>query len=272
MAAEAANGAMVQVESLSRRIGAATILKDVSLAVAPGEVLVVIGPSGSGKSSLLRCISRLDPFLRGRLFVEGQLVAVGQEEPPALGRRISAEAIRLRQDMGMVFQQFNLFPHLTVLNNLTLAPRLVLGLARAEAEVRATDLLDKVGLRDMALRFPSQLSGGQQQRVAIARALAMRPKVMLFDEVTSALDPELVGEVLQVMRQLAADGMTMLVVTHEMGFAREVGDRVAFMDGGAVVESGRPAAIFTEPKQPRTRAFLRKLLEREQGRSVGSSL
>jgi len=269
---EAANGAMVQVAELTRRIGVLTILKDVNLIVAAREVLVVIGPSGSGKSSLLRCVSRLDPFQRGRLYVEGHLVAVGHEEPPERARQISAEAGRLRQDMGMVFQQFNLFPHLTVLQNLTLAPQRVRGLASAEAETLAADFLCKVGLQDMAKRYPSQLSGGQQQRVAIARALAMRPKVMLFDEVTSALDPELVGEVLRVMRQLAADGMTMLVVTHEMGFAREVGDRVVFMDGGVVVESGTPAAIFTEPQQPRTRAFLRKLLEREQGLSVAGTL
>ena len=265
-------GAMLEAQGLTRRIGQLTILNDVSLAVAPGEVLVIIGPSGSGKSSLLRCAARLDVFQRGRLFVEGGLVAVGNEEPAALARQVAAEAARLRQDMGMVFQQFNLFPHLTVLQNLTLAPRRVRNQGSSEAEALARDLLGKVGLAEMAGRYPSQLSGGQQQRVAIARALAMRPKIMLFDEVTSALDPELVGEVLQVMRQLAADGMTMLVVTHEMGFAREVGDRVIFMDGGAIVESGGPEAIFTAPQQPRTRAFLRKLLEREHGRNVSTLL
>ena len=265
-------GAMLEAQGLTRRIGQLTILNDVSLAVAPGEVLVIIGPSGSGKSSLLRCAARLDVFQRGRLFVEGGLVAVGSEEPAALARQVAAEAARLRQDMGMVFQQFNLFPHLTVLQNLTLAPRRVRNQGSSEAEALARDLLGKVGLAEMAGRYPSQLSGGQQQRVAIARALAMRPKIMLFDEVTSALDPELVGEVLQVMRQLAADGMTMLVVTHEMGFAREVGDRVIFMDGGAIVESGGPEAIFTAPQQPRTRAFLRKLLEREHGRNVSTLL
>jgi len=262
---------MLQAVGLTRRIGQNAILKDVSLAVAPGEVLVVIGPSGSGKSSLLRCVSRLDSFQRGQILVEGALVGVGSEEPAALARGVSAEADRLRQDMGMVFQQFNLFPHLTVLQNLTLAPRRVRSLAPAEADRLALDLLGKVGLAGMGGRYPSQLSGGQQQRVAIARALAMRPKIMLFDEVTSALDPELVGEVLQVMRELAAEGMTMVVVTHEMGFAREVGDRVVFMDGGSVVESASPGQIFTEPQQPRTRAFLRKLLEREHGRSVAST-
>jgi ABC-type polar amino acid transport system ATPase subunit len=272
MADGAVAGAMLQTIAVTRRIGPLTILSEVSLAVAPGEVLVVIGPSGSGKSSLLRCVSRLDPFQKGQLFVEGGLVAVGTEETAALARQVSAEAARLRQDMGMVFQQFNLFPHLTVLQNLTLAPRRVRSMATAEAEALARDLLGKVGLGEMDGRYPSQLSGGQQQRVAIARALAMRPKIMLFDEVTSALDPELVGEVLQVMRQLAAEGMTMLVVTHEMGFAREVGDRVIFMDGGSIVESGRPADIFTAPQQPRTRAFLRKLLEREHGRNVSTTL
>jgi ABC-type polar amino acid transport system ATPase subunit len=266
------DGTMLEAVGLTRRIGQTTILRDISLSVALGEVLVVIGPSGSGKSSLLRCVSRLDPFQRGQLFVESQLVAVGQEEPAHLARQISAEAAHLRHEMGMVFQQFNLFPHLTVLQNLTLAPRRVRGLTSEEAAALATDLLSKVGLMDMAGRYPSQLSGGQQQRVAIARALAMRPKIMLFDEVTSALDPELVGEVLQVMRQLAAEGMTMLVVTHEMGFAGDVGDRVIFMDGGAIVETGRPAVIFSAPQQPRTRAFLRKLLEREQGRNMTSSL
>jgi len=268
MAGDATAGAMLETVGLTRRIGQHVILNGVSLAVALGEVLVIIGPSGSGKSSLLRCVSRLDVFQQGQLFVEGQLVGVGSEEPAGLAQRISGEATRLRQEMGMVFQQFNLFPHLTVLQNLTLAPRRVRNQQAAEAERVARDLLAKVGLAEMGGRYPSQLSGGQQQRVAIARALAMRPKIMLFDEVTSALDPELVGEVLQVMRELAAEGMTMLVVTHEMGFAREVGDRVVFMDGGSVVESGRPDDIFTAPQQPRTRAFLRKLLEREHGRSV----
>ena len=255
-------GAMLQAIGLTRRIGQLTILNEVSLAVAPGEVLVIIGPSGSGKSSLLRCAARLDAFQKGQLFVEGGLVGVGTEEPPALARQVSAEAARLRQDMGMVFQQFNLFPHLTVLQNLTLAPRRVRNLPAAEAERLALDLLGKVGLGEMGGRYPSQLSGGQQQRVAIARALAMRPKIMLFDEVTSALDPELVGEVLEVIRQIGREhDLTMLMVTHQMGFAKEFSDRVCFFYQGKICEQGAPAKLLGEPENDRTRQFLRAVLD-----------
>jgi ABC-type polar amino acid transport system ATPase subunit len=258
----------LQVHALTRRIGSLTILKDVEFKVMPGEVLVVIGPSGSGKSSLLRCVSLLDPFENGHIYIRGALVAAGRDEIDAASQNLPSHVNRARQEMGMVFQQFNLFPHLSVRENITLAPRCVRRMSRSAAENLAMDFLQKVGLQDMANRYPSQLSGGQQQRVAIARALAMRPKIMLFDEVTSALDPELVGEVLQVMRQLAAEGMTMIVVTHEMGFAREVGDRVMFLDGGILIETGTPKQIFKDPQQQRTRAFLRKLLEREAGLNV----
>ena len=222
---------------------------------------MVIGPSGSGKSTLLRCLAALEPIQRGTITIDGVLAAKGEEEA---GSGPDRAALRqLREKIGMVFQQFNLFPHLTVMANITLAPRRVLGMASGEAEKLAIDLLRRVGLEDKRDDYPERLSGGQQQRAAIARALAMHPRVMLFDEVTSALDPELVGEVLRTMRQLAEQGMTMLVVTHEMGFARDVADDVVFMDNGRIVERSPPAEIFARPKEPRTRAFLERLLERE---------
>jgi ABC-type polar amino acid transport system ATPase subunit len=254
---------LIVVDTVVKRYGADTVLNQVSLAVEPGQVLVVIGPSGSGKSTLLRCIARLEPIQGGRILVGGALVAKGDDVPgPAPdGAALGA----LRYEIGMVFQSFNLFPHLTVLENVTLAPRRVKGVGAEEAEHLALDLLRLVGLEDKRDAYPSRLSGGQQQRAAIARALAMRPRVMLFDEVTSALDPELVGEVLKTMRGLAEQGMTMLVVTHEMGFARDVADDVIFMDRGAIVEQAPPGQIFSDPAEARTRAFLERLLEREGG-------
>jgi ABC-type polar amino acid transport system ATPase subunit len=254
---------LVVVEEVVKRYGPDTVLDRVSLSVAAGQVMVVIGPSGSGKSTLLRCIARLETIQRGRILIDGVLASRGTE---ADGPAVDAAALRgLRHDVGMVFQSFNLFPHLTVLENITLAPRRVRGLAGPEADAEAMDLLQRVGLADKRDAYPARLSGGQQQRAAIARALAMRPRIMLFDEVTSALDPELVGEVLKTMRGLAEQGMTMLVVTHEMGFASDVADDVLFMDRGAVIERAPPARMFLEPKEPRTRAFLERLLEREGG-------
>lgn len=216
--------------------------------MAPGEKLVIIGPSGSGKSTLIRTINRLEDFQEGEVVVDGLSV----KDDRALRE--------IRREVGMVFQQFNLFPHMTVLENVTLAPMRVRRWPREKAEKKALELLERVGILDQARKYPAQLSGGQQQRVAIARALAMEPKIMLFDEPTSALDPEMVGEVLDVMRDLAQGGMTMVVVTHEMGFAREVADRVVFMDGGQIVEEGRPEEIFTRPKEERTRSFLQRVL------------
>jgi ABC-type polar amino acid transport system ATPase subunit len=254
---------LVVAEGVVKRYGADTVLDRVSLSVAAGQVMVVIGPSGSGKSTLLRCIARLETIQRGRILVDGVLASRGTEED---GPAADAPALRgLLHDVGMVFQSFNLFPHLTVLENVTLAPRRVRGLAKAEADAQAMDLLQRVGLADKRDAYPARLSGGQQQRAAIARALAMRPRIMLFDEVTSALDPELVGEVLKTMRGLAEQGMTMLVVTHEMGFASDVADDVLFMDRGAVVERAPPDQMFLEPREARTRAFLERLLEREGG-------
>jgi len=258
-------GAQVQVglRGVWKRFGELEVLRGIDVEVSPGEVVVIIGPSGSGKSTLLRCVALLERIERGTIEIEGVPIAVGSEER---GRKPDRATIhRMRQEIGMVFQSFNLFPHLTVLENVTLAPRRVRGLSREEAETQARELLARVGLSDKANEHPARLSGGQQQRAAIARALAMRPQIMLFDEVTSALDPELVGEVLRVMRQLAKGGMTMLVVTHEMGFARDVADRVIFMNDGMVVEEGGPEAMFTQPREARTRAFLSQLLEREHG-------
>jgi ABC-type polar amino acid transport system ATPase subunit len=254
---------LVVVDRIVKRYGAETVLDGVSLTVATGQVMVVIGPSGSGKSTLLRCIARLEAIQRGRIVIDGVLASRGTEEPGPAPDGRSPRA--LRHDVGMVFQSFNLFPHLTVLENVTLAPRRVRGLAAAEAETQALELLQRVGLADKRDAYPARLSGGQQQRAAIARALAMRPRVMLFDEVTSALDPELIGEVLKAMRELAEQGMTMLVVTHEMAFAREVADDAIFMDRGAIVERAAPEQMFGEPREPRTRAFLERLLEREGG-------
>jgi ABC-type polar amino acid transport system ATPase subunit len=252
--------AAVEVERVVKRYGAETVLDRLSLSVAPGQVLVIIGPSGSGKSTLLRCIAGLEAIQRGRIAIGGSLAAVGTEEADGPAPQRAS-----RHDVGMVFQQFNLFPHLTVLDNVTLAPRRVRGLGRNEAEALAVELLRRVGLEDKKDVYPGRLSGGQQQRAAIARALAMEPRIMLFDEVTSALDPELVGEVLKTMRALAEQGMTMLVVTHEMAFARDVADDVIFMDRGAIVERAAPDSIFAQPAEARTRAFLERLLEREGG-------
>ncbi len=252
---------LIVIDGLVKRYGAHTILDDIDLNVRAGQALVVIGPSGSGKSTLLRCIAALEPIQKGAITIDGRLAAKGTEDA---GDAPDAAALReLRRRVGMVFQQFNLFPHLSVMENITLAPRRVRGMTQDEAEALAIDLLRKVGLEDKRDVHPERLSGGQQQRAAIARALAMQPKVMLFDEVTSALDPELVGEVLRTMRQLAEQGMTMLVVTHEMGFARDVADDVIFMDKGRIVERASPAQIFERPQEARTRAFLERLLERE---------
>ena len=241
--------AMVRLERVNKHFGALHVLKDVDIDVAPREVVVVVGPSGSGKSTLCRTINRLEPIDSGRILIDGKLLPV---EGPALARH--------RADVGMVFQSFNLFAHRTVLDNLTLAPRRVRKSPRAAAEAEAMTLLERVGIAEKARHYPAQLSGGQQQRAAIARALAMHPKVMLFDEPTSALDPEMVNEVLDVMTSLARDGMTMIVVTHEMGFARRVADRVVFMDGGAIVEQARPAEFFEAPASERARSFLAAVL------------
>jgi polar amino acid transport system ATP-binding protein len=251
--------AMVKLEGVNKRFGELEVLKGIDLHVGKGEVVCILGPSGSGKSTLLRCVNLLEPPEQGEIFLEGRDICKG----PGSGTGESSwELDFVRQRVGMVFQQFNLFPHKTVLENVTLAPRQVLGKSREEAESKAKALLDRVGLGDKLSQYPERLSGGQQQRVAIARALAMEPHVMLFDEVTSALDPELVKEVLDTMRELAAEGMTMLVVTHEMGFAREVGDQIVFMDGGVIVEQGKPAEVLDNPREERTKKFLGLVLER----------
>ena len=243
-------GSAVRLEGVRKSFGDNLVLDGVDLEVAAGEALVIIGRSGSGKSTLLRCTNLLEPIDSGRIFLEGDEIT-----------RKGADVSAVRQRIGMVFQQFNLFPHLTAIDNVTLAARKIRKLPRSEAEKRALALLDSVGLAEKARQHPHQLSGGQQQRVAIARALMMNPHVMLFDEVTSALDPELVGEVLIVMRDLARTGMTMLVVTHEMQFAREVGDRLVFMDDGRIVEEGRPTDVLDDPRDERTRRFLRRTLQ-----------
>jgi polar amino acid transport system ATP-binding protein len=252
-------GPMVHAENVHKRFGRLEVLKGITLQVHRGEVMCMLGPSGSGKSTFLRCINHLEKIDAGRLSVEGELVGY-REAGDRLHELHEREVARKRAQIGMVFQHFNLFPHMTALENVTLAPIHVAGLPREQARERGRDLLNRVGLGDKLETYPVALSGGQQQRVAIARALAMQPKLMLFDEPTSALDPELVGDVLDVMRQLAADGMTMIVVTHEMGFAREVADTVVFVDGGVVVESGPPGEVLAAPRQERTRAFLSKVL------------
>jgi len=249
---------MVQADRVCAGYGGAPVLHDVSLRVARGQVLCLVGPSGSGKSTLLRCVNHLHPITAGRLYVDGELVGY-RESRGKLHELRPREIARQRRAIGMVFQQFNLFAHRTAVENIIEAPIQVNRVRPDAARRRARELLDRVGLADSADAYPAQLSGGQQQRVAIARALAMDPKLMLFDEPTSALDPELVGEVLTVMRTLARDGMTMLVVTHEMGFAREVADRVVFLDRGVVVESGPPAEVFNRPRHDRTRTFLSRL-------------
>jgi polar amino acid transport system ATP-binding protein len=250
---------MVKAEGVHKRFGHVEVLKGIDLEVAPSEVLCVIGPSGSGKSTFLRCINHLEKIDAGRLWVDGNLVGY-REHGGKLHELRDREVAAQRRDIGMVFQRFHLFPHMTALENVVEAPLRVKGIAKQAARARGGELLERVGLGDRVHNYPNQLSGGQQQRVAIARALAMEPKLMLFDEPTSALDPELVGEVLDVMRGLAADGMTMVVVTHEMGFAREVGDTVVFMDDGVVVEAGDPQQVLTDPRHERTRAFLSKVL------------
>ena len=239
---------MIVIENLHKAFGEVEVLKGVNLHIKPQEVVALIGPSGSGKSTLLRCMNYLEEPTSGKVTVAGT---------PLDGE---ANINKVREEVGMVFQRFNLFPHMTALENIMLAPLKVKKVSKTDAEKKARELLERVGLADKADNYPSQLSGGQQQRVAIARALAMEPKVMLFDEPTSALDPEMVGEVLDVMRSLAKDGMTMAIVTHEMGFAREVADRVLFIDGGGILEQGTPAQIFEHPQQERTQSFLSKVL------------
>ena len=240
---------MITVRNLKKSFGSLEVLKDINVEVMEKEVICIIGPSGSGKSTFLRCLNRLEDITGGDVVINGHRIT----DP-------KVDINKVRQEVGMVFQQFNLFPHKTVLENITLAPLKVRSTEKAEAEKIALDLLKKVGLVEKANSFPSQLSGGQQQRVAIARALAMNPKIMLFDEPTSALDPEMVGDVLEVMKDLAREGMTMVVVTHEMGFAREVGDRVIFMDGGFIVEENKPEELFGNPQHNRTKSFLSKVL------------
>lgn len=239
----------ISVTHLKKNFGKLEVLKGISLEVKEGEVVCLIGPSGSGKSTFLRCLNRLEKITAGEVIVDGHPIS----DP-------NVNINKVRENIGMVFQHFNLFPHLTVLDNITLAPTELKIMDKKAAEEKARDLLSRVGLADKADAYPAQLSGGQKQRVAIARSLAMNPDIMLFDEPTSALDPEMVGEVLEVMKQLAAEGMTMVVVTHEMGFAREVADRVIFMDGGYIVEEGTPEEIFSHPKEERTVSFLNKVL------------
>ena len=250
---------LVIAEQVQKRFGHLEVLKGIDMTVMPGEVACLLGPSGSGKSTFLRCINHLEKIDGGRLSVDGHLVGYRQKGDKLYELKDSEVAVR-RRDIGMVFQRFNLFPHMTALRNVMEAPVQVLGRSRKQAREEAQTMLDRVGLADRSDHYPSQLSGGQQQRVAIARALAMHPRLMLFDEPTSALDPELVGEVLDVMRDLAGGGMTMIVVTHEIGFAREVGDTLTFMDQGVVVESGAPKEVIANPQHPRTRDFLSKVL------------
>ncbi|CAM3970521.1 amino acid ABC transporter ATP-binding protein [Saccharibacillus endophyticus] len=240
---------MIAVKNLQKSFGKNNVLRGIDTEIKKGEVVVVIGPSGSGKSTFLRCLNRLEDVTGGEILFEGQ---------PITDKKHNID--KTREKMGMVFQQFNLFPHKSVLENITLAPIKLQSLSKAEADKRAEALLQSVGLADKKNAYPAQLSGGQKQRIAIVRALAMQPHVMLFDEPTSALDPEMVGEVLDVMKKLAEDGMTMVIVTHEMGFAREVGDRIVFMDGGVIVEQGTPEEVFGAPKNARTQDFLSKVL------------
>lgn len=240
---------MIQIRNLHKSFGKLEVLKGINCRIAPSEVVCVIGPSGSGKSTLLRCVNQLEQSNQGQVFIDGEELTSPQ-----------TDINKIRQKVGMVFQHFNLFPHKTTLENITMAPIIIKKMNKEKARKIARDLLQKVGLEDKEDTYPNNLSGGQKQRVAIARALAMQPKVMLFDEPTSALDPEMVGEVLEVMKSLAHEGMTMMVVTHEMGFAREVAHRVLFMDGGVIVEEGSPKQIFENPQNPRTRSFLSKVL------------
>ncbi len=250
---------MIRTEHLAKTFGELQVLKDINLTVEPGEVVVIIGPSGAGKSTFLRSLNRLEKITSGKIFIEDELF-YHREHDRTVSKMETKRHKQLLLEMGMVFQRFNLFPHKTVLENVMLAPLHVKKVNREQAETLAKDLINKVGLGDKLHEYPARLSGGQQQRVAIARALAMEPKMMLFDEPTSALDPELVGEVLLVMKDLAAQGMTMLCVTHEMGFAREVADRVVFMAEGRIIEEGTPEEIFTDPKSPQARQFLKSIL------------
>ena len=250
---------MVKAEKVCKNFGRVQVLRGIDLEVRNGEVLCMIGPSGSGKSTFLRCINHLEKVDAGRLTVDGDLVGYRQQGDKLYELK-DREVCARRAEIGMVFQRFNLFPHMTAMDNVTLGPTKVKGVSRSEALDLGRALLERVGLGDKTDSYPNQLSGGQQQRVAIARALAMQPKLMLFDEPTSALDPELVGDVLDVMRGLAADGMTMVVVTHEIGFAREVGDSLVFMDGGVIVESGDPRSVIASPQHERTKTFLSKIL------------
>ncbi len=240
---------MIRIENVYKSFGDNEVLKDINFHVSPGEVVAIIGPSGSGKSTLLRCMNRLEKVSSGTIIADGQDISSDE-----------TDINFIRTELGMVFQQFNLFPHMTVMENICLGPLKVRKIKKAEAVQIANDLLKKVGLLEKANAYPGQLSGGQQQRIAIARSLALNPKALLFDEPTSALDPELVGDVLEVMKKLAQEGMTMVVVTHEMGFAREMADRVVFMDEGRIVEEGSPEKIFTAPESPRTKSFLDKVL------------
>ena len=253
---------MLEVANISKRFGMLEVLRGVSLSVAAGEVVVVIGPSGSGKTTLLRCINLLEDYEQGTVTVDGEPIGYQLDRAGQRTRMSEREIAASRENIGMVFQSFNLFPHMSVLHNITAAPIRVKGVSRSHAEQRARELLAMVGLSDKVAEYPVRLSGGQQQRVAIARALAMDPKIMLFDEVTSALDPELVGEVLAAMQQLARDGMTMVVVTHEMSFARDIADRIVFMDGGVVVEQGKPDQLLFSPATERVRAFLKRYNDR----------
>lgn len=250
---------MVKMEKVCKSFGALNVLKNIDFEVSKGEVVCIIGPSGSGKSTLLRCLNHLERITSGRVYIDGEMIderISGKDQLKISQKKIS----EVCTELGMVFQRFNLFPHMTALQNVIEGPITVKKVPKQEAVEYAIELLKKVGLEDKKFEFPSRLSGGQQQRVAIARALAMKPKIMLFDEPTSALDPELVGEVLEVMKDLAKEGMTMLVVTHEMGFAREVGSRVIFMDNGEIKEEGTPEEIFSNPKNERTKTFLQKVL------------
>lgn len=251
---------MVSVRGVHKFFGDLHVLKGIDLTIESGEVCVILGPSGSGKSTLLRCLNQLEEISAGRVRVEGELLGYREDEAGRLHELPDKVIASQRSRIGMVFQRFNLFPHMTALENVMEAPVQVKKVPKAKARERGVELLERVGLGDRLDHYPSQLSGGQQQRVAIARALAMDPELMLFDEPTSALDPELVGEVLQVMKDLAADGMTMVVVTHEMGFAREVGDQLVFMDGGVICESGEPAEVLDHPAEARTQAFLSSVL------------
>jgi polar amino acid transport system ATP-binding protein len=243
-------GTALRVEALRKSFGAVEVLRDVDLALDTHEVVCLIGASGSGKSTLLRCVNLLEPIDAGRIFLGGEEITARAADVNSVRRRI-----------GIVFQAFNLFPHMSVLRNVTLAPVKALGLSRAEADARGVELLERFGLEDKRDEFPDRLSGGQQQRVAIVRALAMRPELMLLDEVTSALDPELVGEVLEVIRELAAGGMTMVIATHEMSFARDIADRVCFLDAGVILEEGPPEQIFSAPGEPRTQQFLQRIIQ-----------